>query len=63
MRSALVDDHLQLEQEFERLTGAGIILFRHCAAEVVLTLVPLWLKQNMEITRRHVQSGADLSSH
>lgn len=61
MRSALVDYHFWLDREFERLTGAGIILFRHCAAEVVLTLVPLWLKQNMEITRRHVQSGADLS--
>lgn len=61
MRSAVVDYHFWLDREFERLTGAGIILFRHCAAEVVLTLVPLWLKQNMEITRRHVQSGADLS--
>ncbi|WP_328823454.1 DUF4377 domain-containing protein [Undibacterium crateris] len=61
MRSAVVDYHLQLEQEFERLTGAGIILFRHCAAQVALTLVSVWLKQNMEITRRHVQSSAGLS--
>lgn len=35
MRSALVDYHFWLDREFERLTGAGIILFRNCATLVV----------------------------